>query len=216
MTYNDLQTQAAQRHLSILGGFHPEDDPHLPDKCETLIMLGPKEPEFWPAFQTSPEWLDGRADPMDRWSVRVIGTWAREVQATALFPFGGPPYLPFFSWAIETGRVHQSPIMLLVHDTAGLFVSFRGALALRERVDLPEAPASPCLACPDQPCRTACPVEAFDGSGYDVPNCKNYLSTDAGTECMTQGCAARRICPVSAAYQRLPEQSAFHMKAFKG
>ena len=216
MTYEELETQAARRHLTILGGFHPSGDPNLPADCKTLLMLGPKEPQFWPAFQTSPEWRDGRPDPMDRWSTRVIGSWANDIQATPLFPFGGPPFLPFFTWATKTGRVHQSPVMLLVHDTAGLFVSFRGALALPYHLDLPERPAKPCDTCIEKPCLTACPVDALDGAGYDVPRCKDFLATPQGADCMSQGCAARRICPVSASFPRVDAQSAFHMAAFKG
>lgn len=217
MTYDELSQQAAERHLTVLGGFHPvENDLHVPDGCQTVILLGPNEPDFWPAFQSAPESQDGQPDPMDRWSTRVIGAWAELILAKPLFPFGGPPYLPFFSWALETGRIHQSPIMLLVHDAAGLFVSFRGALALPELIDLPAPPPSPCNTCRETPCKTACPVDALDGTSYDVHRCKSYLGTPEGKDCMEIGCAARRVCPVSQAYPRNPAQSAFHMTAFKG
>ncbi len=216
MTFGDLQAQAEARHLSVLGGFHPTDDDHTPSGTRTLLLLGPGEPGFWPAFTAAPEWQDGAADPMDRWSTRVISAWAEELGATALFPFGGAPYLPFYTWALLSGRVHASPIQLLVHDETGLFVSFRGALALTAFVALPPAPPSPCASCAAQPCLTACPVEALNGSGYDVPACKTYLGTDAGGSCMSRGCAARRACPISANYARLDAQSAYHMRIFKG
>jgi hypothetical protein len=153
---------------------------------------------------------------MDRWSARVIGAWAVELGGNALFPFGGPPHLPFFKWATETGRIHKSPIRLLVHDHAGLFVSFRGALALDSRIALPSAPASPCTTCSTLACRTACPVGAFSDEGYDIPACKTFLDTPAGADCMQQGCKARRACPVSQRYPRLAAQSAYHMTTFKG
>lgn len=216
MTFEELTQQAESKGLTILGGFHPEDDTALPPGCRTLILLGPREPEFWQMVHSSPEWQDGKADPIDRWSSRVIGDWAADINAMPLFPFGGPPFLPFFSWATKTGRIHPSPIMLLVHDTAGLFVSFRGALALSAVVDLPDAPPKPCLKCFEKPCKTACPVNAFDQGAYDVPRCKEYIGSAEGTDCMTKGCAARRVCPVSAAYPRLHEQSAYHMREFKG
>jgi hypothetical protein len=214
--YADLQASATERHLTIMGGFHPLPDDQTPPDCQTLILLGPNEPAFWPAFTTSPEWLDGAPDPMDRWSRRIIDAWADALDAEALYPFGSLPFLPFFSWALRTGRVHASPIRLLVHDHAGLFVSFRGALAIRQRIDLPIPAANPCTTCLDQPCRTACPVDAFDGMGYDVTACKGYLDTVAGEDCMTGGCAARRACPVSQSYPRLPAHAAYHMTAFKG
>jgi len=162
VTFAELQTQAQARHLTILGGFHPDAADKTPPECKTLVLLGPDEPAFWPAFTQSDEWQNATPDPMDQWSSRVIGEWAHDLGAEALFPFGGPPYLPFFSWATRTGRIHASPIMLLVHDTAGLFVSFRGALALPHHIDLPAPPASPCATCIEKPCRTACPVDALD------------------------------------------------------
>jgi epoxyqueuosine reductase len=214
MTYAELEAAARQRHLNVLGAFHPGPEDATPRRCKTVVLLGPDEPGFWPAFTTTPEFNDGDADAMDRWSTRVIGDWAAELGAQALFPFGGPPYQPFYSWALRTGRIHASPIRFLVHDTAGLFVSFRGALAFGDRLDLPVPPPSPCLTCAAQPCRSACPVDALTPAGYDVPRCKTYLASAAGADCLGRGCAARRACPVSQNFGRLPAQSAYHMKHF--
>ncbi len=116
--------------------------------------------------------------------------------------------------ALRTGRIWESPVRLLVHDRAGLMVSFRGALALRERLALPPAPARPCDSCPDRPCLTACPVGALGAEGYDVPACRGFLDTPAGADCMARGCAVRGACPVSASHGRLDAQSAFHMRQF--
>ena len=204
-----IAAQAAQHHLEILGGFHGEDDPSLPAGTQTLLMLGPAEPGFWPHITAQPEWGDGAPDPIDRWSRRAIGRIACDLGAKALFPFGGAPYHPFYSWALRTGRVWESPIKLLVHDTQGLMVSFRGALALRTRIDLPPPARKPCDTCA-APCLATCP--ALNTSGYDVAACHSLL--DGGKECMNLGCASRRACPVSAGYARLPEHSAYHMRQF--
>ena len=214
MTYAALQSKAIAHSLTILGGFHPTKADNAPEDAKTILMLGPDEPAFWPAFIQSPEYADGMPDAMDRWSARVIGDWATEIGAQALFPFGGPPYQPFFSWAVKTGRVHASPIRLLVHDHAGLMVSFRGALALPARLELPTAPPNPCRTCVDQPCQTACPVDAFDGDGYDVPACKTHILGTDSNACLSTGCAARRACPISEKLGRVPAQSEFHMKSF--
>ena len=152
-----------------MGGFHPAPADALPDRCETLILLGPSEPGFWLHFTQSPEWADGAADPLDRWSTRVIGALAAELGGTALFPFGGPPYHPFYTWALRSGRAWASPVHLLVHDVAGLMVSYRGAVALPRRVALQPVGASPCITCQGQPCRTACPAAALTPANADAP-----------------------------------------------
>lgn len=178
----------------------------------TLAMIGPDEPSFWDHFAQSPEYLDGQADAMDRWSKRVLDQVAETVDGKAYYPFGGPPFHPFFTWALATGRFWSSPINFLVHDTAGLFVSFRGAIWLDQPHVATTPPAKPCDTCETQPCKSACPVDAF-ADGYDVDACKTHLASSDGTPCMSTGCAARRACPVGQG-RRQADQAAFHMKAF--
>ena len=209
----DLTEALAAHHLTVLGGFHPDDGDATPPGTQTLLLLGPAEPGFWPHLTAQPEWQDGQPDPVDRWSRRVIGRIACDLGAKALFPFGGPPYHPFYRCALKSGRIWDSPVRLLVSADQGLMVSFRGALALKDRVSLPAATARPCDACA-QPCLTACPASALTGAGYDVPACHAFLDTSAGEPCLDTGCATRRACPVSQGYARLAEQSAYHMRRF--
>ncbi|GAA6166114.1 hypothetical protein NBRC116590_38180 [Pelagimonas sp. KU-00592-HH] len=214
MTYDSVLKAAQALHLDILGGFHPtEEDGDIAD-AGTLLMLSPKEPRFWAHFTSQPEYLDGKPDPVDRWSTRVVTDLAKELGARAFFPFTGPPYNPFYSWALKTGRCHSSPINLLVHDRAGLFVSFRGAIALREKLDLPPAPTSPCENCVDKPCLTTCPVNAFATGTYDVQGCRNVMRSIDEHPCLTRGCEVRRACPANADYGRMEEQSSYHMRVF--
>ncbi len=210
LSLNTVAEQAANRHLDILGGFLAQDDPALPPGTRTVLLLGPREPGFWPALKTSPEW--GGPDPVDRWSRRVIGGMACDLGAKALFPFGGPPYQPFYQWALRTGQIWESPVRLLVHHDQGLLVSFRGALALKEVLALPAPPARPCDTC-SKPCLSACPVAALTPAGYDVPACHAHLSA-AGEACMSGGCLVRSTCPVSTGYARMAEHSAYHMRQF--
>lgn len=208
-----LIDRLAAEQLEILGGFAVgEGEEGFPAGTRTLQMLGPKEPGFWAYLKAQPEW-DGSPDPVDRWSRRVIGRIACDLGAKALFPFGGPPYHPFYQWALRTGRVWDSPVRLLVHAGQGLMVSFRGALALKEAVDVPLAVARPCEACP-APCLEACPAGALTAAGYDLPACHDWLDRAAGADCLTAGCLVRRACPVSQSYARLPEQSGYHMGQF--
>ena len=204
----------AAHELTVLGGFQAVPQDALPPGTRTLLLVGPREPGFWPHLTAQPEWQDGAPDPVDRWSRRVIGRIACDLGAKALFPFGGPPHRPFYAWALRTGRIWSSPVRLLVHDEAGLMVSFRGALALKAHIDLPPLPPSPCDACEGQPCRSACLAAALTGAGYDLPACHAWLDSPAGQDCMTCGCAVRRACPVSARHARMQAQSAYHMRQF--
>ncbi|UOA28275.1 ferredoxin [Pseudosulfitobacter sp. DSM 107133] len=172
--------------------------------------------EFWEVFIASPEYHDGLANPLDRWSKRIIGAMAETLGATTAFPSDGPPYAPFIAWAMDTGRFFQSPVGMMVHDVAGLMISIRGALIFDNIPDFPIAhTTSPCQSCTTKPCIAACPVGALSATPpYDVPACKTYLRTEAGADCMTKGCKVRRACPVSRKFDRPDSQSRFHMKAF--
>lgn len=206
-----LETLAARERLTILGALaaRPEDGVG----AGVLVLLGPAEPGYWAQITASPEFLDGAPDPIDRWSARVIGALASTLGGRALFPFGDPPR-PFISWALRSGRAWQSPVTLLVHDMAGLMLSYRGAILLPGV--LPDSPsdASPCDTCAERPCLTACPASALTGEGYDVGACHDFLDTEAGLDCMSGGCAVRRSCPAGRNYRRLKEQSAYHMERF--
>jgi epoxyqueuosine reductase len=208
-----LTARLAAERLEVLGGFATDqDEDGLPAGTRTLLLIGPAEPGFWPHLTAQPEW-DGAPDPVDRWSRRVIGRLACDLGAKALFPFGGPPYHPFYRWALRSGQVWESPVRLLVHARQGLMVSFRGALALKETVPVPAPASRPCDSCP-APCLTACPVGALTGAGYELPTCHAFLDRSEGQDCMTGGCLVRRACPVSQSYARLPEHSAYHMRRF--
>jgi len=183
-----------------------------PDGDDTIILIGPDEPRFWDIFTASPEFCDGAPDPLDRWSRRILSDIATEHGATALFPFGGPPFAPFHTWAIKSGRFWASPIGPLVHEDAGLFASFRGAMRVPVLTESP-ARTTPCDSCAATPCKTACPVGAFE-DGYDIDGCKAHIRSDAGRDCGENGCLARRACPVGQG-KRLPVQSKFHMDAFR-
>jgi epoxyqueuosine reductase QueG len=146
----------------------------------------------------------------------VIDRLASNLGAAPLYPFAGPPWLPFQRWAQKADRVFVSPLGILIHPEFGLWHSYRGALTFREHLDLPAAAteASPCDSCREKPCLTRCPVSAFSGAGYDVAGCRAHISTRAGTACMDGGCLARRACPVGAAHRYAPAQASFHMQAF--
>lgn len=205
-TLKDITDALAPHHLCSLGLLQQEDD--------TIVLIGPLEPGFWDHVCAAPEFHDTNPDPLDRWSKRVICDVAARLNAAAIFPSDGPPYPPFMSWALASGRAWSSPVGMLVHDTAGLLVSYRGALRLPGHIaPVSETRSAPCTTCA-RPCLTACPVSALEPSGYDVAACKAHIRTCDSASCQTAGCAARRACPISQQYARAPQQSAFHMRAF--
>ncbi len=213
--------RALEAHGLILrGGFEPragDGVPPLDDgrPARTLMMVGNAGPAMWQAFAASPEY-DGAPDPLNRWSERIIGAVAAEAAARALFPFGGPPYLPFVAWAKRAEAVAESPLGILIHPDYGLWHAYRGALAFAEAVDLapPDQRPRPCDTCVERPCLSACPVGAFAETGYDVAACTGHISAPAGADCMERACGARRACPVGREYVYEPAQARFHMKHF--
>ncbi len=182
----------------------------------TIVLAGMVGRDGWSAFAASPEARDGLDHPLDRWSRRLIEGLARELGATALFPFGGPPFLPFQRWAQRAEPVHSSPIGVLIHPYYGLWHAYRGALGFPEALFVPEPTAvpSPCESCIGRWCLRTCPVGAFSDAGYDVAACAGHLRSAAGADCMDGGCRARRACPVGAEHAYGPEQANFFMAAF--
>lgn len=213
MRIKQIRDAALDHGLEIYGAFHPKADDT--SQAGTLILLGPSG-NFWDVFTRSEIYQDGQPDPIDRWSGQVITRIATDLGAEPIFPFGGPPYAPFLEWAKAAGRAWNSPVGMLVHDLTGLMVSYRGALAFQEKLVLPKADyKKPCDTCDDKPCLNACPVDALTSDGYDVPKCHNHMGSDAGVDCLTGGCLVRRACPASVGANRMAEQSALHMRAFR-
>ena len=99
------------------GAFKLEDGERVAELADmrSIVLAGMVGREGWNAFAASPEAGDGFADPLDRWSRRLIEALAHELGGRALFPFGGPPFLPFQRWAQRAEPVHSSPIGLLIH-----------------------------------------------------------------------------------------------------
>jgi hypothetical protein len=207
-----------QRGLAAHGAFALDDGERkgaLADVA-TIALVGLAGRRGWAAFSASPEAQDGAADPLDRWSRRVVDALAAGLGARTLYPFDGPPHWPFQRWARRAEAMHVSPLGLLIHPVDGLWRGYRGALAFAERLAVPptRSAASPCATCVARPCLSACPVGAFTSDGYDVAACAAHLSRPAGRACMEGGCLARRACPVGADEAHERAQAAFHMRAF--
>ncbi len=204
--------------LTARGAFHPLASDLVPEfaadtQARTVVLAGNAGPRMWQVFDAA---RGGSAMTLDEWSLRVLNGLAASLSARAVFPFD-QPYLPFQRWAMRAEACYASPLGLLIHPDYGLWHGYRGALLLAERIDLPapDRRPSPCAACADRPCLSACPVGAFDGKTYAVPACVRHLETVPEPACMQIGCLARHACPIGRDYCYAPAQASFHMRAFR-
>lgn len=188
-----------------------------------LLLIGNAGSAIWSPFRADLKdwgWNAPGAAPrhvLDAWTRARVGPIARRLDATAVYPFDGPPWPPFQQWARRTGAFHTSPLGLTIHRTYGLWHAFRAALLVEPAPGMAptatEHGDSPCATCAARPCLTACPVAAFTDGGYDVARCRTYVARPSAP-CPTAGCAARLACPVGPAYRYAPDHAAFHMAAF--
>ena len=218
-TLIDIEAVIAPYGLVVRGGFVPEPSDGVPLRADgqlaaSVVLVGNVGPAMWRKFDAAGP--HAGPEPLNAWSERVISGAAADLGASALFPFSGPPFLPFQRWAQKAKSVHTSPLGILIHPDYGLWHAYRGALAFARAIDLGprDERASPCETCTDRPCLDACPVGAFDSQGYDVRACIGHLTGSAGEDCTGSGCLARRACPIGTGYQYEQAQTRFHMKAF--
>jgi hypothetical protein len=195
-----------------LGWFGPRDGDDFPAGTQFVILIGNAGPEMFRRFAK----MRGPSDSLDHWTREVVDPLAQDLDATAIYPFDKPAR-PFLTWARRSGAGHTSPLGLNIHPTYGLWHAYRAALLFPVAFDLPPVivGSSPCNTCADKPCLSACPVQAFDGSSYDVAACGQHILSDAGQACMKGGCKARLACPVGKAFTYEAMQMQFHMKAFQ-
>jgi hypothetical protein len=182
-----------------------------------VVVLGNVGGAMWPGFRDEET---AGPDPLDRWTRERLRPIAGRVGATFVHP-SDQPFQPFQRWAQRADDVWASPIGLLVHHSFGLWHAYRGAFLFGEDVTgLPVVGGaeSPCLTCRDQPCLTTCPVGAFTSDTYDSDACAQHVRSEPEPEphCTTEGCAARRACPVGVGFRYGSDQMRFHMRAFGG
>lgn len=184
--------------------------------ARAALLIGWRGREGWVSFSRSEERRDGGPDPLDHWSRRVIGEIAEAFDGRAVFPFEGPPFLPFQRWAGRAEGLTASPLGLLIDAEVGLWHAFRGAIVVAVDLGAEAAPqASPCASCAGRPCLSACPADAFTGTSYEVAHCRAFLEGHAGGLCRTDGCRARDACPVGRRHRYAPDQIRFLMSAFR-
>ena len=221
MMLDKILNCASQYGLVARGGFVVADQDNVPDigadAAQSLILFGNAGSSLWECFSASDEYLDGNPEPLNRWSERIGNQIADLFGGLALFPFGEPPYQPFLQWAKKSESLRSSRLGMLIHPQYGLWHAYRFAVAFPTVPDgmvKVEADQDICARCPDQPCLSSCPVDAFTGQYYDVERCYGYLREDPQNSCLTQGCAARLACPEGLRFRYQPDHARFHMAAF--
>jgi hypothetical protein len=219
----ELTKRLAAAGFLCLGGFNTADHGDLPGlasgaSARSLLLIGSTGPSIWPKLRTSPEASDGTADPLDRYTRRVLTEIGTSEDFGVVFPFDGPPYHPFQQWAKRCGGFSQSPMGVLAHRDFGPWTGFRAAFLSEVPLEIADGAGSPgpCESCTDKPCISACPAKALSAAaGYDVPRCRNYLKANPNADCWS-GCMARRACPYGAEHHQDPANARFHMESFIG
>jgi hypothetical protein len=222
MNTNTLISLANENGLVFRGGFSvtPEDGVPLQingASSETLLLFGQAGNSLWPVFSQSSELADAQPHPLDRWSERVGQSIAETLNGRLLLPFGEAPHHPFLRWASRIEDVQPSRLGMLIHPVHGLWHAYRFAVALAQPVEglsTVKTRGNICSQCQTQPCLKRCPVNAFDGTHYDVNACFHYLQENPESACHTSGCQARDACPEGEQSHYALEQKQFHMKQF--
>ncbi|PRD58052.1 4Fe-4S dicluster domain-containing protein [Phyllobacterium myrsinacearum] len=183
--------------------------------ARSIVLAGHFGSSIWPHFTRWRQAHSGQPDLLDAWSKAVLTQVADKLGGQAVFP-SDKPYLPFQQWAKRAESLSASPLGLLIHPEYGLWQAFRGALLFDRAIGFPAVPLNnhPCDSCIDKPCLHACPVDAFDGTGFAVGRCRGHLAVPEGALCRDGGCLARLACPIGREHAYTPEQQRFHMAAF--
>lgn len=221
MTLPQLEAALSGHGLQVLGHLNADEGMSLPDlvpgkPATALVIVGHVGSSLWPVFSSSPEYLDGRPDSLDRWSHRIGEALALESGGRALYPFDGPPFHPFQRWAMSARSLHRSPLGILIDPEFGLWHAWRFALALPGVMASvpPYGTESPCMDCSGKPCVSACPVDAAGEAGFAHEVCIRHLQSESGESCRADGCLSRVACPVAQHLRYVPAHARFLMDAF--
>ena len=215
--YDHLNLRLESVGLCARGGLHL--DPDLDRRAaengfRTLVLAGNVGSSCWTHFESF-RTNDRGDDPLDAWSKSIGETIAAEFNCQALYPFD-KPWWPWQNWCQRIEGLRPSPLGILIHPQYGLWHGYRVAFAFHEAIEVPPPVTleHACDRCADKPCISHCPAAAVADTGFDLPGCRNHLTTPAGQAgCMTQGCLARNACPVGREYRYNAAQLRFHMAA---
>ncbi len=211
-----ISTLLAVHGLVLRGGFTFE--PHEGAPARSVLLVGNVGGAYWSHFSrwraTQPPDIP---DPLDRWSRLAIGQVAQQFAARVVMP-NDRPFAPFQQWAMRAEALRPSPLGILMHPRYGLWHAYRGAMLFDVEILIhrDENPIHPCDACIGKPCMNSCPVDAHSLHGFAYRTCIAHVRSQAGRQCIDDGCRARNACPVGRKHAYPPEVQAFHQQAFAG
>ena len=204
MNFEQIESEVVSHGLFIMGS------------TGTIVLVG-ADKHWWKIFSQSPESKDDIKDPVDRLVKTRIKRNCCALRSNIYLSLRRATIRSIHILGLGNGSIlAESRTGMMIHERAGLMISIRGALQFSTPFHKSLPKTNPCHACIDMPCTSACPVDALSNKHhYNVPECKAYLkSASGGKTCMSLGCEARRVCPVSRSFGRVNQQSAFHMQAF--
>ena len=203
--------ECAQGHEALIG--------------RKALLIGNAGSDMWAQFSKSNEYADGKLDPMNRWTKRLLDGVLKQLGSRVVYPFD-EPYWPFQRLAQKAACVKPSPLGILIHPEYGLWHAFRGLIIFDETHEFTsqinalitnaDSLIHPCDTCAEKSCLSACPVGAFTGERLNVQGCFDHLDTKSDPDCMSLGCRARCACPIAKTSQYEDAQIKFHMKSYRG
>ncbi len=229
MTVTSAQSEKFEAGLEYLAGnslniVHVFDTRQLSDLIQealadvnladypTTVLTASGGPQIWQSVHASKA-VD-KKDPIDRFSVAVSRSYAREyLGAEPFFLYPSELPIPLGSIGLRTGWSFQSPMGISIHPVFGTWFAYRTLFMVKTQ--LPESAVlnasdaqHPCHSCADKPCISACPAKAVGEIGrFGLDQCALYRIADQSPCALT--CIARTRCPVGAEHQYLPEQRAY-------
>ena len=116
-----LELQLAEHGLIVLGAFAPTPGDAVPSlsaglATRSVTLVGNAGSEMWQAFQAKRR---DEPHPLDSWTRRVLTPIAKDFGMGAVFPFTGPPFLPFLAWGARAGAFFESPMTPAIHPRYG-------------------------------------------------------------------------------------------------
>jgi len=186
----------------------------LPGAAGALIV-GSGGPAFFDRFVRAPEASDGAANPLDRYTRRVVERTVDEaleplgVRRAAYFPFGTLPLIPFQRLGRAAGLGGPGPLGLQIHPTYGAWWAYRALLLVDRALPVSTPPGDGCAGC-DAPCVAACPGCAVARTGFLVTAC--HARRLAAEPCRLS-CVARIACVRGPEHRYTDAELAFHMAA---